>query len=153
MENLIIKHKTAGLVVIKNRQVLLIFRKWRYAPEGTYILPKGHIEEGESNLEAAIREVAEETGYKSFNIIEELPPITIRYEDTKDKSQHEKTIFWFLAELKSEAQADFALTDSELESDDFKLEWIDLDVSIAKCKFETEKTTLGHAINILSKKI
>jgi 8-oxo-dGTP pyrophosphatase MutT (NUDIX family) len=150
MNNQTIKHNTAGLVVIKNNQVLLIFRKWRFAPEGTYILPKGHVEEGESNLEGAIREVIEETGYNSFKILTELPSVTINYQDPKDNSDHEKTIFWYLAELENESKIQNMLTDSELESKDFSLEWIDLNRSIELCKFDTEKITLQNTINYMT---
>ena len=36
-------------------------------------LPKGHIEEGEDAVSAALREVEEETGLTGLNIVEELP--------------------------------------------------------------------------------
>lgn len=39
--------------------------------KGEYLLPKGHVEEGESLETAAIREVKEETGY-SVNVVKEL---------------------------------------------------------------------------------
>jgi 8-oxo-dGTP pyrophosphatase MutT (NUDIX family) len=152
MLNQTIKHNTAGLVVINNNKVLLIFRKWRFAPEGTFILPKGHVEEGESNLEGAIREVIEETGYNSFNILTELPSVTINYQDPKDGSNHEKTIFWYVAKLTSEDTVQNMLTDSELESKDFRLEWIDLDKSINLCQFDTEKITLQNTIDYLVSK-
>jgi len=58
-----------GLVIDKNGvQGLLIGRRDQKDPTGTKILwslPKGHIEEGETPEEAAIREVAEETGITS----------------------------------------------------------------------------------------
>jgi ADP-ribose pyrophosphatase YjhB (NUDIX family) len=58
-----------GLVIDKSgSQGLLIGRRDQKDPTGTKILwslPKGHIEEGETPEQAAIREVAEETGINS----------------------------------------------------------------------------------------
>ena len=58
-----------GLVIDKSGlQGLLIGRRDQKDPTGTKILwslPKGHIEEGETPEQAAIREVAEETGINS----------------------------------------------------------------------------------------
>ena len=49
-------HAAGGVVVKPNGQVLFIFRK------GKWDLPKGKLDKGESRSEAALREVAEETG-------------------------------------------------------------------------------------------
>lgn len=53
-------HITASGLVIKNDKVLLI----RHPFIGKYFQPGGHIDENETPLEAAIREVYEETGWK-----------------------------------------------------------------------------------------
>jgi ADP-ribose pyrophosphatase YjhB (NUDIX family) len=51
--------KAAGGIVIKGNQILMIYRG------NTWDLPKGRIEEGESALSAAVREVQEECGVKA----------------------------------------------------------------------------------------
>ena len=53
------REKSAGAVVIKNNNVLVIKRD-----DGSYGLPKGHIEKNETKKEAAAREVLEETGFR-----------------------------------------------------------------------------------------
>jgi len=53
--------KSAGLLIICNNKILLghpTGSSWK----GTYSIPKGHIEKGETELEAAIRETFEEVG-------------------------------------------------------------------------------------------
>ena len=50
------KEKACGCIIIENGQVLLIQQT-----EGHWGFPKGHVEEGETELETAIREVKEET--------------------------------------------------------------------------------------------
>jgi len=52
---------SAGLVIIKNNKILLCHptnSKWY----GTYSIPKGGLEENETNIQAAIRETSEEVG-------------------------------------------------------------------------------------------
>jgi len=52
---------SAGLVIIKNNKILLCHptnSKWY----GTYSIPKGGLEENETNIQAAIRETGEEVG-------------------------------------------------------------------------------------------
>ena len=49
--------RQAGGVVLLGDQVVL-----RRTARGEYLFPKGHLEEGETEEETALREVAEETG-------------------------------------------------------------------------------------------
>ena len=54
--------RTAGALVYLPGEKRFVFRK---ANDGSFVLPKGHIEPEESAADAAIREVHEETGYRS----------------------------------------------------------------------------------------
>jgi len=66
-------HVTASGLVIQNRKVLLILhphiKEW--------FQPGGHIDEGESPIEAAIREVYEETGLVCMSATENPEPIDV----------------------------------------------------------------------------
>ncbi|MBR4391635.1 MAG: NUDIX domain-containing protein [Bacteroidales bacterium] len=57
----------AGGVVVKDGAVAVIER------HGIPDLPKGHVEEGESVVEAAVREVEEETGLTGLQVVSQLP--------------------------------------------------------------------------------
>jgi 8-oxo-dGTP pyrophosphatase MutT (NUDIX family) len=149
-------HNTAGLVVIKITNsvphVLVIKRVWEFAPEGTYILPKGHVEEGENLQEAAIRETTEETGFSDFANIQDLCDVTITYQKTNTVGiieKHEKNITWFLAELNSEEKVNINLTQTELDSQEFILQWLELKGSEELVKFEADKKPLSEAQKIL----
>ncbi len=65
------KHFASGGVIVKKEDgklnVLLIKDSY-----GHWTWPKGHIEKEESSEEAALREVREETGLKTLEIIEEI---------------------------------------------------------------------------------
>jgi 8-oxo-dGTP pyrophosphatase MutT (NUDIX family) len=55
-----------GIVENSNGEILLIFRR------GRWDLPKGHIDAGEEALQAAIREIEEETGVTGLNFATKL---------------------------------------------------------------------------------
>lgn len=68
MENVTTESRSAGGIVLnKNGEVLVVSQKGR-----SWSLPKGHIEEGETELEAAIREIGEEAGVFQLELISEL---------------------------------------------------------------------------------
>src|SRR3990167_8533124 len=87
---------TAGGVVLnKERKVLVVSQN-----RNSWSLPKGHIDEGENKLQAAIREIYEESGIKNLKLIKELPcydRYRIGLDGTEDKSEL-KTIYMFLFE-------------------------------------------------------
>lgn len=68
-----IGHITSSGLVIKNNQVLLIFHPYIKH----WLQPGGHVDEGESPLDAAIREVFEETGYVCEMDSENTDPIDV----------------------------------------------------------------------------
>jgi len=88
------KVKSAGGVVLnQNGEVLVVDQNG-----DSWCLPKGHIEEGETALDAAKREIAEESGVKNLIFIKELPSYK-RYRiglDGKDDLSELKTIHMFL---------------------------------------------------------
>ncbi|GGY77037.1 NUDIX domain-containing protein [Streptomyces anulatus] len=52
---------TADVVLLAVGHVLLIQRRW-YPHAGSWALPGGHVDAGETSLQAAVRELKEETG-------------------------------------------------------------------------------------------
>jgi len=88
---------SAGLLVFRVnnlgiREFLLVHPSGGYHRKSPYYIPKGKIEEGETEQEAAIRETYEETGITA-NIVADLGSITY-----KSKS---KKVRGFLAKLTS----------------------------------------------------
>lgn len=52
------KEKSCGCIIIKDEKVLIVYEKNR----NFWGFPKGHMEEGENEIETALREVKEEVG-------------------------------------------------------------------------------------------
>ena len=88
----------AGGIVLINNKILLVKNKLseEYKDDyssGFWGYPKGHLEEKESPIKAAEREVFEETGFKVTSIGTK-PMAESRYEIKKDGKAIQKTV-WF----------------------------------------------------------
>jgi len=102
-ESLVLEQKnklqlSAGLAIIQNGSILLGHpkgQKWY----GTYSIPKGHVEEGEDLLEAAIRETREEVGITiDIEDVISREPNFIDYKDAKGNLY--KRVYYFLVNPK-----------------------------------------------------
>jgi len=87
---------SAGLVLIYDRKVLLLHTTGR-SDSHSYGIPKGGLEDGETNLQAAIRETYEEAGIK---VPERLINKTeYKFVVTSRKYKYNKTVTYFIVEL------------------------------------------------------
>lgn len=86
--------KCAGAIIMNNNQEVAIVNQ----NHDSWSLPKGHIDPGESKIDAAKRELYEETGIKNATLIKyigEYGRYKIGLDGKDDKSEH-KTIFIYL---------------------------------------------------------
>jgi 8-oxo-dGTP pyrophosphatase MutT (NUDIX family) len=129
-------HRSAGGLVVRGSQVLLIStqkgRRWQ--------LPKGHVEEGETPEQAAVREVREETGVTG-RVVAPLPEVEYWYVE-KGKLRVHKRVDYFLLEYESGDAADFDA--SEVSGAD----WFTWDEGLAKLSFENERRVAEEARNV-----
>lgn len=92
---------SAGGLVVRGREILLIStrsgRRWQ--------LPKGHVEEGESRRQAAVREVREETGV-SGRVVTPLPDVEYWFTERGTQRIHKRVHYYLLAYVEGDA-ADF----------------------------------------------
>jgi ADP-ribose pyrophosphatase YjhB (NUDIX family) len=77
--------KFAGVYILKDRKIILVQEKHKEA-YGLWSLPLGHVENGEDEKDAAIRETFEETGYK-VSILDEKSRIEIDNKDFKSTKE------------------------------------------------------------------
>lgn len=100
-----------GLVINEDNELLMIFRR------GNWDLPKGHLDEGETIENCALREVREETGLQSVSI---LSPLSTSYHTYHQGSHHIlKESYWYL--MKNEG---YEILVPQTEEDIEKIEWV-----------------------------
>ena len=131
-----IQKYSAGGVIYKNNRVLTI--KW--LSKDSIEFPKGTIEAGESHEQTAIREVGEETGYKT-KIIEPLGDITFEF-DWTDGRHYRKTVFYYLMETIN----DDAPVPNREDSEDFENNWLTFEQASQLLTHDDSKEILARAI-------
>jgi len=101
-----------GLVEAPGGAVLLIYRR------GSWDLPKGWVERGETLEDCALREVLEETGLDGLRLQRPLPVTYHTYRDRSEKLILKEN-FWFLMQVKCTAPLR-SQTEEEIE----RAEWV-----------------------------
>lgn len=129
---------SSGGVVFNKDKVLLLQRR-----NGNWVLPKGHVEEGEDIEETAVREVEEETGIKA-KIIDYVGEIEYHAPATEFHPEEDKKVIWFLMEALS--------TDIKVEDKIFiQGKFINFDEALNLLTFPLEKEILKKAYYLLKK--
>jgi 8-oxo-dGTP pyrophosphatase MutT (NUDIX family) len=101
-------------------------------------LPKGMIEEEETPLEAAVREVAEETGLRGDRVAD-LGYIEYRYRDPESNVLFHKFVDYYLLKY-----LDGDVRDHGWEADEAR--WFTIDGALAAASYENERKVLNRAI-------
>ncbi|HMN26664.1 MAG TPA: NUDIX domain-containing protein [Caldilineaceae bacterium] len=136
-----IRYKAAGGVVEHKGQLLLLDRPGR----GEVRLPKGHIEAGENAASAALREIAEETGYDDLSIVADLGEQTVEFDYQERhiiRREH-----YFLVRLRSEHQTPRSATDAA----QFFVRWAAPDEAVAQLTYAAERAMARRAIRLLER--
>lgn len=122
-----IKH-SAGLAIVYDNKILLVHptnqRWWR-----SYGIPKGGVDDGETHLQAAIRETYEETGiYAPKRLIDKTPhTVQYRYDGRKfnpDAGVVHKIVTYFVAHT-NDIKRDLNLDDLVVPKKQLQIEEVD----------------------------
>lgn len=134
---------SSGGVVIRGSkealEVLLIkdiYGHWTWA--------KGHIEEGESAPDAALREITEETGLKTLEVIGEIGKQ--EYWFTQDEKKIFKTVTIFL--IKATIGEDIHIQVEEVQ----EAGWFSLEEALEKIEYSGSSMLLEKGIKIYKEK-
>ena len=134
-----IRYQAAGGVVIRENGAwfLLLERPGRRELR----LPKGHIEQGETREQAAVREVQEETGYADVTILADLGSYTHTFYDYLKDREVTRTESYFLMQLDSEQ----AYTGPQYAHENFHRKWVKRDEAERLTTYESEREFIRRA--------
>ncbi|NJR38406.1 MAG: NUDIX domain-containing protein [Leptolyngbyaceae cyanobacterium CSU_1_4] len=111
----------------------LLIRHWA----GHWGFPKGHAEPGETAIATARRELEEETGIQSCNVLDDTSFVE-HYRFTKDDQLIEKTVTYFLGIVSSKA-----VTCQEQEIQAYT--WVNFDTALQTITFDQARRILRRA--------
>jgi 8-oxo-dGTP pyrophosphatase MutT (NUDIX family) len=134
------QERSAGGVVLRGEEVVVIVPT-RRAADGSRVvgLPKGHIDPGENALQAAQREVREETGIES-ELVKKLGEVQYHYR--RGGRVIKKSVQFYLFRYVAGSTDDH---DDEVE----EARWIDLDEARATLSYEGEREMADRALAFL----
>ena len=129
----------AGAVVVEDARgaVLLL----HHVDEDRWCLPKGHIEQGESVVDAARREITEETGLATFRLGEEIGEVAYRFYDPRRDLSVFKTTIYFLAFTSETRVRPEPLFDRH--------EWLEPSAARARVAYDSDREILARAARLL----
>lgn len=132
----------AGAVVAgeSSGELLLL----HHTEEDRWCFPKGHLESGESVVEAAVREVTEETGLKEFTLDQELGEVAYRFYDPRRDLNVLKTTIYFLAFTPDTVVRPESLFD--------RYEWLPPRAAYDRVAYDTDRRMIEAAQLRLSRK-
>jgi len=135
----ILTYTTAGGVVcnLNGAKVLLLIRPARDEVR----LPKGHVEEGESLEDTAMREVIEEAGYNDLEIVSNLGEQLVVFTWKGDQIQRSEHYFLMCARSKRQVARPKA------DQQQFVPIWTPWDEALTALTFEAEQEWLRRARN------
>ena len=138
-----------GVVTDKDGRVILIERDVLRdgAPLHEVRLPKGHVEPGETDVQAAQREVCEETGYCHLRILADLGQAQTEF--IRVGQFFRRTEHYFLMQLQDLHHDPPRFDSPTSEEALFRPLWVDdLSVAAARLTYESERRFVQRAINL-----
>lgn len=139
------KQVSAGGVIYKKSgavtEIALIARKGA----AIWCLPKGKIEDGESETAAAGREVKEETGLEGV-IEQKLGDITYWFTLKKEKIRYFKRVHFYLMRYESGETNISGDPDSDIED----VRWFEAGEALKTMTYPTERKMVKKAISLIS---
>ncbi|MEJ5199970.1 MAG: NUDIX domain-containing protein [Anaerolineae bacterium] len=143
-------YRAAGGVVLDEQDRVLLIERivWR---EGRQVhevrLPKGHVEPGETDEQAALREVCEETGYCGLRIIADLGENFTHF--VRDGRSVRRCEHYYLMRLTNPRRGEPSFDSPTAEESLFRPLWAaDLGEAERQLTFETERRFIRRAREI-----
>lgn len=146
-DNYMSKEKSAGAVIVRFEKGKPLYLLLRYEgtgknPKGYWDFPKGHIEEGENELQTAKREIAEETGIKDLTFLRGFRKSIVYFFQKKGKKIF-KIVVFYLARTKTK--------DIKVSFEHLGYQWVPFNEAIQQLEFSNAKQILTQAHHFLQR--
>jgi 8-oxo-dGTP pyrophosphatase MutT (NUDIX family) len=134
----------AGGVVVRDGQILVLHKHL----QNEYVLPKGHVEPGETLEQAARRETQEETGYAHLRVLANLGTLQARFIYNERWTVRDETYFLML--LLDETRVEPTdYDDARHDAETFRRVWVPQEQAARLLTFEPAKTFVARAVTWL----
>ncbi len=140
------KDYSTGVIVFRRfpRSEKFLLIKHR---KGHWAFPKGHRESGEKKIEAALRELKEETGIKNIRLLSKKVLISESYTFINGSNKEiNKRVDYFIGEAKSDK---IKIDNKEI----IKFRWCTYNAALKIITFKQTKNTLKKAYAIIEKNL
>lgn len=126
---------SGGFIFYKDKESDEIFTLLVKNKKGEYWIPKGHLEEGENQVETAFREIVEETNMKKSQLRYVGFCSLIKYLFTEDKSENCKEVYINVFEALEKEE----LTHKQGELEIFDIRWFKYINALDAIAYNTEE--------------
>lgn len=135
------RYQAAGGIVFDGDKVLLL----RKTEEGVVVLPKGHIDPGETPEQAAVRETIEETGFTDLEVLADLGTLQSQY--PKNGKWYIRDEYYFVMRLVTQQRGQVGdYDDAEHDLVTFERLWIPAAEAEALMSFEPARSFVRRAV-------
>lgn len=133
------RERSCGVVVYTGapREYLLL-----HYPSGHWDFPKGHVERGEADLEAALREVREETGLRDVQVLPGFAH-TFEYFYKREGAAMHKAVTYFVGRSPSRAV--------RISHEHRGFVWLPYEQALAKITYENARDLLARAESFVAR--
>jgi 8-oxo-dGTP pyrophosphatase MutT (NUDIX family) len=131
---------SSGGVVFRKSNSQVFYLLLGFKRRNIWCLPKGLIEPGESEIDAATREVREETGVNSLKLVDKIG--VIRYQFGYRDKRFDKTVHFFLFETEQ--------VETTVGTEHDMYSWLAYDKAILALSYPNERDILEKANKMIS---